>query len=88
MNSRWTSRLAGCSILAAVATWTPISAVGRLIEGEPSLAFNAERLSTLPRDESITNGRNEMPAYGAVMSQDDLQDLASDLLQDHLAGDR
>jgi mono/diheme cytochrome c family protein len=34
---------------------------------------------------AVTNGRNEMPAYGAVMSQDDLQDLAAYLLEDLLA---
>jgi alcohol dehydrogenase (cytochrome c) len=34
---------------------------------------------------AVTNGSNEMPAYGAVMSQDDLQDLAAYLLEDLLA---
>jgi mono/diheme cytochrome c family protein len=33
----------------------------------------------------VTNGRNDMPAYGAVMSQDDLQDLASFLLEELLS---
>jgi alcohol dehydrogenase (cytochrome c) len=33
----------------------------------------------------VTNGRNDMPAYGAVMSQDDLQDLAAYMVEDLLA---
>jgi mono/diheme cytochrome c family protein len=32
----------------------------------------------------VTNGRNDMPPYGAVMSQEDLQDLARYLLEDLL----
>jgi mono/diheme cytochrome c family protein len=34
----------------------------------------------------VTNGRNDMPAYGTVMSRDELQDLAAYLLQ-HLLVD-
>ncbi len=33
---------------------------------------------------TVTNGRNEMPAYGAVMSQEDLRDVATYLLEDLL----
>jgi hypothetical protein len=31
---------------------------------------------------TVTNGRNEMPAFGAVMSQDDLRDVAAYLPED------
>ena len=33
---------------------------------------------------TMTNGRNEMPAFGAVMSQDELRDVAAYLLEDLL----
>jgi len=32
----------------------------------------------------MTDGRNEMPAFGVVMSQDDLRDVATYLLEDLL----
>jgi len=32
----------------------------------------------------VTNGRNEMPAFGAVMSQEELRDVAAYLLEDLL----
>jgi alcohol dehydrogenase (cytochrome c) len=34
---------------------------------------------------TVTNGRNDMPAFGAAMSQDDLQDLAAYMVEDLLA---
>lgn len=34
---------------------------------------------------TVTNGRNAMPAYGAVMSQADLQDLAAYVVEELLA---
>jgi mono/diheme cytochrome c family protein len=35
----------------------------------------------------MTNGRNERPASGAVLSQDQLRDVAAYVLQDYCASD-